>query len=1045
MYKHTTQIEQDAQIIAANPETSIFLSASAGTGKTKVLCDRFLNLMLSGSAPEKILCITYTNSAAMEMLDRIMLLAKFYAELDHASIKQKFNAKSEAQVLQIKGLYQKVLLSKYQLKIKTLHSFCLDIITRYKEACGSASKRLIDPAVKKKVLGRIFEKISTNFLELEYSLSESFLELSEHCSIGTISERVLSLMYRTSDLEKYLARWSSQEELARHIFKLNEAEEDFDYDQGKDRVFEKIDNTFIKILKNISKVEDKAYNLLDVIADKNYNALVQALLTLEYYPRKTFITKKAIEADPRIFESMEALQQALISLEQKQRNYMFAKLNLCFIQLAKEVLKQYTAFKQANHYMDYDDILAGAIDLMTSDPGILYNLDYKIDHILVDEAQDLSERQWSLIEMLSEEFFAGLSAQEQNRTLFIVGDFKQSIFSFQGAEPDIFKSRSNLFASKATIASWKEVEMNKSFRSEYNIIKLVNSIFPNFFKDFIDHIVHKEGSGHVEVWPLIELEKKEKQMGWKLPQKDIDSHDKHYQLADFICTQIVSWLEKGRVIAGSMKEVRPSDIMILVRKRSEVIDMLAAGLRSKGLSVVTPNHGRFIEELVIMDMISVLEFILNPSDDLNLAGLLKSPFFNFSEDDLFEVSYKREGTLLNALETKFPLLANELMEIQTLFDKTSILDAFQGLLFNGNKYDNFISRLGGSVITTIDSFLDAVQKFELLNTGMGIRGFLEYLEFYQVDSVAQHQNIDTIRIMTVHAAKGLQAPIVILADAASSESKLMDDVFFHDGELYFAVGAHQKSKEYELRQELTKQADHAESLRLLYVAITRAESELYVTGVKNRSVQLSWYDIIAEHVSDELKSELTYIPIKYTPETPIISDKPREYKLKKTEYKLRSRDVLEGDIIHDFLDKLSVFKNQAMDAYLARQKHKFRSQFASWEIDKFYSEAKSVVEAFPHIFEPRIAGINEQAFITLNGESVKFLRIDRMIMGANSIEIIDFKTDDNPPKTISSVRKDYIDQVGGYVRNLKSKFPDHEIKGSLLWTKSKEIIEVIRL
>jgi ATP-dependent helicase/nuclease subunit A len=1044
MYEYNINTEQDPQKIAANPNLSVFLSASAGTGKTKVLCDRFLNLMLSGVEPEKILCITYTNSAAAEMLERITSLARFYAELDDDGIKQNLGTLNEVQIRHVKNLYKKILFGKYRLKVQTLHSFCFDVITRYRESYGNVSKKLIDPAIKKKALAQIFDKIATNFLELSPRISESFIELSKHCATSIIGSRILSLMSKTTNLKEYLARYLNDKELATHIFELNDTTEDFNYEQAKAKVFAEINSDFIHKLIEASRIENKILDTSNAIKANDYKALLVSLLTLNYTPRKLFSRTKLLKVDEQIVEEVENLQQSLISLEQQQRNYMFAKLNLCFIYLAREILEQYEAFKQGNHYIDYDDIISGAFDLMTCDPGILYNLDYKIDHILLDEAQDLSSKQWKLVEMMSQEFFAGLGAQEQNRTLFMVGDFKQSIFSFQGAAPEIFKSISKTFADKTNESNWKEVEMSKSFRSKSNILQLVNEIFPKFFDGFTNHQAHKEGDGHVEVWPLIDSEKKEKQAGWKLPQKDIDVYDKNYKLADFICSKITSWFESGRVLSGTMKAIGPSDIMILVRKRSDAIDILAAQLRNKGFDVVLPNYGRFIDDLVIMDIVSILEFLLNPGDDLNLAGLLKSPFFGLSEADLFTAAYQREGLLIDNLPYKFLHVSEELAKLRALFEKKSILAAFQEIFSEWGKRDNLVTRFGSHANISIDNFLEATHKFELLNTGMGIKSFLEYLEFYQIENTVEAQNQNAIRIMTVHSAKGLQSPIVILADAASSESNSSDDVFFHNEELYFSVGAHQKSKAFESAQEFIKQSDYAESLRLLYVAITRAESELYVAGTQSKNSKLNWYDIISEHVGDSLKSNCVFAPIKYTAEAlNQNSEQTVQKNLKKElKYTLKSRDVLEGNIIHDFLEKLSIFENRYIDTYLRRQKHKFRSQFTEYEIDKFYNEAQEVVYKFPHIFGNKKNIINEQSFIT---DSLQFFRIDKIIIGENCIDIIDFKTDNTPPKTILTTRNEYIEQIGRYAEHIKNIFPRWKICGFLLWTKSKEMLKVIDL
>lgn len=998
---------QAPQIVAASPDYSVFLAASAGTGKTKVLCDRFINLMLSGADPEKIMCITYTNSAASEMLERIMSLAKLYSD-------------DETQTQEVRGLYRKILFSKYRLKIQTLHSFCLDIITRYKESKGFTSKVLIDQAIKKKALKGIFAGIANNFLELE--IADSFIMLTRHCAVSIIESRVLALMSKTSDLKGYLAEHKNLED---HVFSLNKAQIDFDYELAQKLSF---DN---EILINVSRVDKKAEEILDALASGDYQALCKLVITLDGKPRKLFASKKAIQADERIVEFISTMQQKIMHVEQQHKNHMFAKLNVAFIKVAKEVLQQYEAFKREKNYIDYDDIILSASELLEADAGVLYSLDYEIDHILVDEAQDLSEKQWSLIELISGEFFAGMGVREINRTLFIVGDFKQSIFSFQGAEPEIFKSRYRVFSSLSP-DTWKEVVMNRSFRSEQNILKLVNAIFPTLFTDYIEHEPYKINQGHVEVWPLIEPEKNEEQEGWELPSPHLDSHAAHYKLADSICTRITGWLDSGRMIAGH-GQIKPQDIMILVRKRSEAVDILAARLRHKGLKVSTPKHGKFTDDLIVMDIISLLEFILNPDDDLNLAGLLKSPFFNISEEDLLDIAYKRPGKLLDEVKHKLPSIWNELMHIRQLFEKLSIFGALH-MLLSGTS--SFHKRFGEAADESIDNFLEAAHKFEAF--GGGIKEFLDYVNFYQIEN-ANQSGESSIRIMTVHSAKGLQSPIVILADAASSETSLPDDVFFHGRELYFSAGAHQKSTTYESVQEAIKHDDYCESLRLLYVAITRAESELYVAGIKSRITKANWYDIISEHATGDMKSLHLYTQMKI-PKMELDEAPKRDASRQEAyQYTIKSKDVLEGEIIHGFLEKFSSLKASGMESYLNLQKRKFRSYFTAEDIDKFYKEAQGVVLAFPEVFEQN--AISEQGLMA--GD--KLFRMDRIIIKDGQIDIIDFKTDDNPPSVMPDVRHEYVEQVTNYAKIVKSIFQSHSVRGLLLWTKSRNIIEIIAL
>lgn len=1029
---------KDPQLLASDPTTSVFVSASAGTGKTKILCDRFLNLMLSCADASHIMCITYTKSAAAEMKERITDLASSWSHMDETKLSGIVGAQN---VEKAKGLYNKILLEKYRLNISTLHSFCLDVLFKYSESFQKRVASILDPTLKRNIFARILDDMRLAMRHEENSeLKQAFLYLSKMYTMHTIDERITEALTRLSDFENYISKLDL-DNLDRAIYQKHGSEADFDIDKATSDFFLETPAHFVDALRSLQYAESKVLPLLDAICSADLKQYKSALLTQAGTPRVLCKNKKCESICPNILELLADEFARFERFNQSVKNYKSAKINIAFLRLTLAVYNEYKALKAQKHLLDYDDIVNEAISLIADDPEVLYKLDYKIDHILVDEAQDLSAVQWDLIKTLSSDFFSGASVRSKLRTVFVVGDFKQSIFGFQGARPELFLKTAEYYKSLVESAGqkWRQVEMNKSYRSVPAILDSVNAVCEPLFNIYHTHVPHKTSLGHVQVWPLATRKKNEKAEDdlWTMPRATLDD-DADVELANKVASTIVSWIG-NRNISGTDRIVSASDIMILVRKRSVMVDILKSTLKRHGIKVSAPSHGALQHELAIQDCLSIVRFIAYPNDDLNIAGLLKSPFFNISEEKLFDICNTRgKSNVAQYLSENEVGIHESLSVLNKLFAQYDLYSAFHQLLYKDSISQNFVARFGYDVIYVLDSFMEALLSFQSLDVRGGFESFLQYMQDYYASHTTPP---DCLRIMTVHSAKGLQAPIVIMVDASSSGQSVVESVFYDNGELYFAPANTDSSDVIMRIKEANKDSVRAESDRLLYVAMTRAENELFVTGVENNKLKGSWYDLIQNTAptsddqynlcdadTQESENEQAY-------DFEFIKIKQHDFN---SDYFTLSHDaVVKGEIIHRILEDAH---NKTID--LDAINLKYSHVFSRAEIEEFYAEAMRVVEKYPDIFDETKGARCEQEVVFLKDGEHKTVRIDKLIITDSEIKIIDFKTDENPPSGTDKIRSEYIDQLYGYREILTKQFPHHKISCYLLWTRIPDLSSI---
>lgn len=1036
------------QQTAAHPLNSVWVSASAGSGKTKVLTDRVLNLLLTGTAPEKLLCLTFTKAAAAEMANRITSTLKSWAIQTDDDLVQLLKElggfyPSDEIIKTARSLFVKVLETPGGLKIMTIHSFCQSILKRFPiEARISPQFEVID------------EVKSHNLMH--QAVNETFLDVR--------------LKQQTSILSDYL-----YDKAIKNIFDMILQNQSV----LEERLINKENNTLKNNLKTYLGI--KKYNSKKEIIEEHFNLEEFNKLKSLYLTQKDTI-KKAQEKDPKAYLMYDTVNNL--------KSHQLTEVTLALIGLIQHILKKYKNLKKEESFLDYSDLVSITKNLLKKSgmaDWVLFKLDGGIDHILIDEAQDTNPEQWEIIRLITEEFFSGLGRETEHvRTIFAVGDKKQSIYSFQGADPDEFERMHSYFKNKVQTSEkrFETVPLNMSFRSTDAVLRLVNLLLENpkartglLNKD--EEAIHipfrAQDAGLVEIWPLEQPAEKENILNWSFPETN-KAPSAVTLLAQKIATKIKHMIGH-EILESKGRLIEPGDIMILVRRRNKIVSELVRALKEKNIPVAGVDRIILTEHIAVQDLISVARFALLPEDDLNLASLLKSPLFKLSEEDLFELAYNREkNSLYSIVQKKKPDIAKKLNQILNQADKMPVFEFFSYLLGPLNGRIDFISRLGEEVNEALDEFLSLTLNFETTEIP-SLQNFLKWISNRKVEIKRDldQSGINAVRIMTVHASKGLQGNIVFLPDTRSVP-KSKDTFLWTKNNLPIWVASSQ------LKTPLIDDIyDNLDSLqlqeynRLLYVAITRAKDRLYITGWDNRKTKnpskSNWYDLILSSLPPEIQADkdgiirLTSPQLKDVKKENIPTQKKQEVVLPDFVFKNApiegplSKPLMPSKLDDEISETHSVL---GQDRTYALKRGTFIHQMLQYlpEIDK--EKRKEVAlklkpkeieipdnlfdifekSEFKHLFsstsqaEVPIVGI-------LDGQVISG-QIDRLAIYDNDIYLIDFKSNQYVPQSIEEVPIPYQKQMKTYKRLLNQIFPDKVIHTYLLWTENLSLMELFK-
>lgn len=1135
------------QKIASTPYVSAWVSASAGSGKTKVLADRVLRLMLEGTDPRKILCLTFTRAAAAEMQNRIRDLLSEWAIISQkelaSAIQSLTGVKPKASELALaRRLFAEVIDSPRGLMIQTIHAFCESLLGRFPVEAGLAPYfEVMDERTSGEALKIARDEVLSQARSgRENELVEALSTVTEWVQETEFAELIISIASNSGRLRRSIALHNGLKGAAvttREFFKLatsdtvqallwNASSDDFlNFDGLYDAA-----GALSQGGKQDKKRSKEIIAWLDASQQERFSkfsSYSKNFLTGSDAIRMNLVSKSVLKQSSHVAGVLQSEGERLYKVVEKRKAIVTADATQAILTLAISLIDRYEAYKQRNALLDYDDLILKARALVEGSASwVLYKLDGGIDHVLIDEAQDSNADQWAVVRAIVDEFFSGESARDVIRTVFAVGDEKQSIFSFQGAAPDEFRIMREYFELQAAAANKElhSVPLDVSFRSTAAVLQAVDAVFATeevwcgVASNKISHKAHRLGqAGLVEVWPPVTPVDQETNMHFPVPGERQSTPRPARRLAHCIAGKIRGWLDNDETLQSANRSIQPKDIMVLVRRRTDFVDSLIRELKVRGVSVAGLDRMILTDQLAVRDLIALGMFVLMPHDDLNLAAVLKGPIVGLNENQVFNICHTRVGTVWASLsdwgkkDKEYAFAYQLLSDLLARADMTPPYEFFAYLLGAMNGRARLLARLRQEANDPIDEFLSLALAFEKSHVP-SLHGFLRWLEQGQAEIKRDlDQGIrDEVRVMTVHGAKGLQAPIVILADTIQTPSA-DSDLLWADCGLTATSNSKSTTEELMIWSPRTRAQDSRtrrlaglsqrhrdeEYRRLLYVAMTRAEDRLYVTGYNNRqNVSASaWWKLVTDglegqadrfdfvsHQGNEINSRIAWrgeglritTPQTATPdrqsigqekrnnfyEMPIWIDSPvpiqeqvsrpltpsrSEFAEPSVNSPLNREDGVEyqhGILVHRLLQLLPNIesKDREMRARLFLERPIYG--LSERKTDLLVEEVIGVLEhpKCKHLFGPTSRA--EVPIVGLLNDVPVSGRIDRLVIEEKGIKLLDFKTNRVPAVTVEDVPKTYLRQMATYWALLKKIYKNQPIECILIWTKEPKLMQL---
>ncbi len=1136
---HETDLNQAR---ASDPGSSAWVSANAGTGKTAVLVRRCLRLLLARFRPESILCLTYTKTAAAEMQNRLLKELAEWATATDQALRERLaallgHAPDEDELGIARRLFARALEARGGLKIHTIHGFCERLLQRFPlEAQVTPHFSVLDEREQALLRRAAFDAVVARAADQSDSALGQALARLIATTDGEYFRKVVdAVLGKRAELAKMVAYhrshadWAKAEGLAlKQLFgvakdteeALTAALADVLDDAAIDAAIAAyVAHGGTTDMDKTAEVELRAARSSE---GENRLAAFKALFLRADGEPKARICSKAIEKGaPKISAILNQAHAAFDVFTDRLAHLQVAEASAALLAVADAVQSDYERRKRAEAALDYDDLIVKTQSLLLRSGAaswVLYKIDGGIDHILVDEAQDTNPAQWSIIESLAAEFFAGSGSSDKLRTLFAVGDEKQSIYSFQGADPARFGAIGRAFRQRAAAMGleWHEVPLTLSFRSTEPILEAVDRVFaaPPAANGLswqegaiIQHHAFRVGqAGLVELWEVETQEKPQDSEAfepWNEAAAGARSVD---DLCKRIATTIKGWIGTEQLPAQG-RAVKAGDILILVRRRDPFITPMIRALKREKVPVAGADRMLLTDQLAVQDLVALADVLLLQEDDLALAVVLKSPLFGFDDDALFALAHGRDGSLWAALKAKEDLRFTDAWDRLSAWRSRADLlppyEFFSELLgADGQRLRQaMLTRLGPEAAEAIDEFLDLALNYDR-EAAPSLQGFVNQLRAGDVEIKRDmEQDRDEVRIMTVHGAKGLQAPIVFLPDTCMGPRPQGPRLYpvaragEPEGEVSHLVWpptGHSGVAGIAGAKAAMDQADREEYHRLLYVAMTRAKDRLYVCGwqgVKARDGK-SWYDLVEGGLAGLLTAhagpdgaklrrmeseQVNAVPThaaeiqQREPEslpTWALAPAPHE-RLRRKLAPSRLALGLEGGteglkeqpplgplalsengryargrLVHALLQHLPEVgpddQEEAARAFVAARGADLGQELK----DEVIAETLAIVRepAFAPLFQP--GSLAEVPVVARIGDYDLEGQIDRLATVEDGLIILDYKTNRPPPKTLDEVSLAYIAQLAGYRTALKGLFPGRALRAALLWTDGPRLMEI---
>lgn len=1148
-----SQIIEDAtarQREAADPSHSAWVSANAGTGKTRVLTDRIARLLLRRVRPEKILCLTYTKAAAAEMKNRITKRLGDWAGLDDSALRQELTrlvgqVPDERDLTRARRLFAATLDAPGGgVNVNTIHAFCQSLLARFPLEAGIVPHAgVMDEreaaALQREAQSRVFDRIASG-LGGTAQLDEALQYLAGYLQPDDFANRIRDLVMSGRAFQNALTKIGDGDGLIVRLHTLMGVAPGETEDTAIHAACEEAAFDGAALLDAADAMADgnktEQGNAAAIRAWVNgttreragllWTAYEQVYLTRAGKPKadRGLISTKTMAARPDVDRAIHREQDRMAALAEHRRAIRTVTGSSHLIRLGAALVEAYEAIKRERAKLDYDDLIFRALALLSSDDAVSwvhFKLDGGIDHILVDEAQDTSPPQWDIIRSLSLEMFAGRGTREDEgedpdappaRTVFAVGDEKQSIYSFQGADPRGFAAAGRWFQDRATFAGKdiRAVELIQSFRTTKPVLDAVDAVFASnparegvaLGETDIRHVPFRfDHAGAIELWPAIEKRERADENPW-LPIDEVRESTPLAQTAERIARTIRGWLDDQVMLPSVGRPINAGDIMILVERRTQFAEEMVKRLKHYHIDVAGSDRMKLTDQMAVMDLMATARMALLIDDDLTLATVLKGPFIALSEDELYALAHNREGSLWRALtqraETGDPwrTARDIIAAIRARADTVPPFEFFSGLLSDKQGRRRLYARLGNEAGDPIDEFLDLALQYERTHPP-SLQGFLQWVESGANEIKRDMEVVNrAIRVMTVHGAKGLEAPIVILPDTCGDNAaRKTPAIFWLDDPdtgvrlpVWPGAGANFTTEIADLKDGAARD-NTDENHRLLYVAMTRARDRLHVTGwergrkakdAEHGRKPGSWYELIrpaleemptsetfdapggegrrvvSPQVADPDQEEIVHALIipDVGPEPWMQSDRPAEPEPSDPLTPSRPSEpdpaalspfadqdlsrFRRGQLIHRLLQTLPELSAETRHAASTMWLLVTAPDLAEETRDQIRDETLAVLTDpdFADLFAPgSLAEVPIAGLIdTSDGKRAISGQIDRLAVSGDAVSIIDYKTNRPPPLNENDVAPAYLKQMAAYRAAVRAIYPGKTVRCVLLWT-----------
>jgi ATP-dependent helicase/nuclease subunit A len=1129
-----------AQIAASNPRVSAWVTANAGSGKTYVLAQRVIRLLLDGVAPGKILCLTFTKAAAANMANRVFETLAAWTTLNDedlatAVMRIETRRPDATRLRRARCLFAEALETPGGLKVQTIHAFCTGLLHQFPfEADVAARFEVLEEHAESELIDSLrLAVLLEAAAQPESALGRALAIAVAAAADVTFADVVCKAIDQRDAVDGWITRAGGVDAAIAELSRVLGADPAETLDDVHAQFLDSpilprsewpsIATVFAAGSKTDRERADGFARAFAGNAWENVEAYIDIFLkaTGKRDTREKIATKAIEQRHPGLCERLLQEQRRIAALWELRKAVIVRDRTMALVTIAHEVTRRYRAEKDRRGLLDYDDLVDKTLALLDNVAAawVHYKLDLGIDHILVDEAQDTSPKQWDVIARLTSEFFAGAGARGgTKRSIFAVGDEKQSIYSFQGAAPHRFDEMRRHFeqAHRASDLPFAPLPFHHSFRSGPNVLGAVDAVFAQerAYRGLatdpvptVHQALRHNAPGLVEVWPLIAPEKREEMEAWDAPFDAVAETSPQARLARRIAESVRFWIDQRVPLPLTGKRTRPGDILVLVRSRGPLFAAVIRALKDAGVDVAGADRLVLTEHIAVMDLMSLADALLLEEDDLALAEVLKSPLFGLNDEQLFALAWQRQGSLraalrANAADDAVCAQAAAMLDRLAAAAKAQTPFTFYAALLNADGgRRKFLARLGPEANDALDEFLALALDYERRETP-SLQGFMAWLRAVAAE-VKRDMDIarDEVRVMTVHGAKGLEAPIVILADTTSPPTGPRDPPLLAidlpglpTGDARPLVWAGGQANDVSVTEEARKKARQdaeEEHRRLLYVAMTRAADRLIVCGARGQNAQPEgcWYDLVhaaltpdAADVPADIGGGNVWRWQKFSGEdlaetasgekaTEAPSDVPPWLGAAATRDATALPHLVPSLAGADAPTARPRF-TVSPDLRGARQRGQWMHRLMQSLPDvpraaradaarRFLARAGVEADAADAILDPVMRVLDDAQFaaffdagtraeVPIVGRLARAdgtpqfvsARIDRLAVDSENVFVVDYKSDRTPPDHPDQAPRSYVTQLALYRAVLRQIYPNHAIRAALLWTERPLLMEL---